>query len=209
MAMTPQMLARFMEENFDGVEFDDALSKLTAFLDSQPKKFASKAAEKLYEELGRPTGIVATGRAGAIGIDDVRAAAGVETKRKAPSEFSHHTAQKKAIEAGLSASDFPDSKRSGTGTQTPLASGCAKRITIADVRRMMIEKGLADQDDVNSLFTSPGVAKAARAAGLSPSDFAVRGSISKADVDEMKARRMAKVEEKNDFEEIEEEDDLI
>jgi hypothetical protein len=191
MNLTPTMLARLTAEHF-GVEASEALKVWTSVIESQPKQFASKAAEKLFNEL-KPSGVVPTGRGGKISMDDVRAAAGIETKSKAPSEFSHNTAKTLADTKGLTDDDFPDSKRSGNGTQSPLASGCSKRITIADVRRMMVEKGLADQSDADALFTSPGVAKAAREAGLSPSDFTVKGGkISKADVESLKQDRVTK-----------------
>jgi len=206
--MTPQMLARLTAEHFN-VDQAEALKVWSKVIEEQPKQFSSKAAENLYKEL-KPTGIVATGRGGKISIDDVRAAAGIETKRKAPSEFSHHTAKTLAVTKGLTPSDFPDEKRTGTGTQSPLASGCAKRITISDVRRLMVEKEIADQDDTNALFTSPGVAKAARDAGLSPSDFAIKsGKISKADVESLKQLRTPKpvVATEENFEELEEEEE--
>jgi len=200
--LTPKMLARLTVEHF-GADADEALKVWTSVIESQPKQFASKAAEKLFGELGNPSGVVPTGRGGKISADDVRAAAGVETKRKAPSEFSHHTAKTLADEKGLTAEDFPDSKRSGNGTQSPLASGCSNRINVADVRRVMVEKGLADESDANALFTSPGVAKAARDAGLSPSDFELKGGkISKADVESLKQARVA-VKPDEDFTELE------
>ena len=198
------MLARLTAENF-GVDEAEALKVWKKAIEAQPKTFASKAAEKLFDELGKPIGIVPTGRGGKISADDVRAAAGVETKRKAPSEFSHHTAKTLAAEKGLTPADFPDSKRSGKGTQSPLASGCSNRIAISDVRRVLAEKGLADQSDMDALFTSPGVAKAAREAGLSPSDFATKaGKISKSDVDSLIQLRTTDVEPPTeDFAELE------
>lgn len=201
-SLTPEILARLSVDHF-GADYADALAKWSASLDAQPKTFASKAAEKLYNEL-KPSGVRATGRGGKISIDDVRAAAGLETKRKAPSEFSHPSALELAQKHGLTSADFSDASRTGNPTQSPLASGCVNRITISDVRRTMVARGLGDSDVAASLFTSPGVAKAAREAGLSPSDFAVKaGKISKADVTAaIQAQKMAS--EPNPFAAIEE-----
>lgn len=205
MSLTAEVLAKFCASEFD-VDYASALSAARKFMSSQPLEFSSKKAEKLYDELKTKINVEklrATGKGGKLTTDDIRSAAGEETKRKAPSEFSHHSARELAEKEGLTPSDFPEEKRSGKPIESPLSSGCTKRITVADVRQMMIALGNTDETVALSLFTSPGVYKAAKDAGLSPSAFNVSGKISKADVTAaIQAKKMESAV--NPFEVIEE-----
>lgn len=209
MALTPETLAK-LSVDFFGAEMEDALTKWKSYFSRRPINFASKVAEAEYKQYLAEgltmSPIVATGRNGKVGVDDVRAAFGVQTKRKAPREWSSPAAQTEMLRHGLTPEDFPEDARTGTPIQTPLASGCTHRITIKDVRQLLIARGQADDSIAETFFTSPGVFRRAKENGLSPSDFGQRdGTISKAEVDVMIEARKPKKAVKTFEEAVEDE----
>lgn len=185
--MNATTLANFLAAELK-VEPSVMLAAVTKFQAQLPRVFSSKKAEKFFAENGSPANVVASSN-GKVTMDDIRTAVGIETKSKLPSEWVSAAASDLAAAKGLKLSDFPETARSGSTVKKALASGCIHRISIQDVRKIMLENG--DVTVAATFFSSPGVHEAAVAAGLSPSDFAVSGRKIKKDDVKMKIAELA------------------
>lgn len=195
-------LAKFLSEKL-GVKEADALSAIETYQKTN-LHFTNKFVQQYWSDNGSPE-VRGSGPNGKVKMDDVRRALGEETKSKTPDEFASTSARELADGYGFDSNDFTEDLRSGSATKAPLASGLRKRITIQDVRSLAVANGLADETESAKLFSSPGVAKLAKEAGLSPKDFDIKGrEIKREDVKDLIAKLATA--DANPFDEIESEE---
>jgi len=136
-----------------GLEEQIVLKALSDFKSNQKPVFASSKARKLFEEEGNGIDIdtiIPTGIRG-IGIDDVRRALGIATKKTQSDTgdfvFMSSPASSLAKKYELSANDIAEHLNLRKG----------EKVSIMMVRRVLFESGDIEDGDLRQLFKSPGI----------------------------------------------------